>query len=1688
MAIPTKSLIHFDAYPWVSETGSTVTDGGTQHYNTTDQKFGAGCAEMGDTNARIWVPNSTISNSGDFTVEGWFKNYSYTGFQALFFFGNEVSGRKAIGWNSGSSGTLVIDNYGVGTVHTFGSMTRNVWNHIAIVRSGNYITCYVNGTQLGSAYNFGSGAFGNSGAYYFGGDSNGVSLFQGWIDEVRFSDTARYTSNFTAPTAPFTLEVDGNTATIAATLARPTAVVAANAVTFGTASVTMPMPTAAFAGVSVIPVTGTATVTMSRPTVVSNGQHAVPAFSLFHTDTDFTNSGTLGAYSVVTLNSNTPVVSTTKSKFGGASGYFAGGHLLYNRSSSTNMGDSGFGDWTIECWFNVESFATYPHLFSMDSGPSQRFNIYIDKANGQLVFYSQAGSGYFPLATATGAISLDTWYHVALVRSGAGYYTLYLNGVSQGTSNAYSLPAGQLDLHIGGSPVNGNPDYLIGYIDEFRITKRAVYSSNFTPQTAPFIAGEYPGDWTTDAVGTIAATLARPTVVASAAHGVSSTISATLALPGVVAAGNHVAPPTGIISATLAMPTAVVSSTVTPPITSTVAVTMPMPTAAFMGAFVVVNTKVLMHFDATPFYDECGGTVTGDDQYTASGKFGGSSFSTGFLGLETIVPAGSYNFTTGDMTAEVWYRPTSNSTTNGGTLISFGNEASGVIVLEHYTTNGLRLRSGVASGSPSTLATFAATMAVNTFHHIALVREGNNIRIYVNGTQAGSTYAFGSGSFGNSASISLMWRSNRSLPNECRVDEFRLSNIARYTSNFSVPTAPFVVEGQTWYGTINATMALPTVAVLANTPTVATIAATMPMPTVVATGKSGYYGDIATTLALPNVAVAATFTMGARIGTIDITMAMPTATFQGVVSNTLNLVHFDENYLGQPYLYKDEAGIGYFSQDAGSPNSMLSTADSVFGGSSYYVNHIGASTQSNVSLTTGSFTVEGRFKYDSYANGSQRPLFQFNDFNNGAQIFLDSSNRIVFQRYVSGSTTVNKVFGNAPAADTWHHFAFVRNGTSLVCYVNGTQLGTAVTVSGALGDYDFFRVASAYTGSSFIGAYYGYIDEVRVSNVARWTSNFTVPTQPYIIEGTEPRGQINTTLALPTVAFASTHIQYVGALAVTLDRPSVVASGDTINYVGVANVTIPAPNTVINGAYGPAVSIDAIMPFPVVQIAAHTLVDGNIDVTLPMPDAAFDTRHGVSVVVSAIMPAPIVEVDYRHGVSGSASVILDLPTVYFQTFASEQIRSFSGAIGETLVLSRTLSDDERFMVEGYLAWKWHVQHLLPANHVYRWRPPVKNYVPPRYADLDVVLPRPDAVVAAERMDAMIVHLARPTAAVEAATNPALVMAATLARPNVEWMMGTNDNLDLSVDMEMPRVAMMAGHGTSSTATATLARPSVAANFHFGYQLNVAPSLPRPSVYMQVGDPHWDKVSLLLQNRLSSGPLTDYSPRPKTITGRSMTSATDVPFSPPYNYANRFSYSTTTFFNGASDNSSFITIQKDNNYPNDYDMGTGDFTFELWLKKKGSKFDGKRLLSRQSTGAGQFYIEIDEDTGKVYNGAFDTYDFPDTEREPDSYTTAGVMDGNWHHLAYTRQGGVLRSFIDGVKQQEETWANTLDFVSGDYGFMIIGATPQQAFTPYPHPSTDSMTFTGWYNDIRLTKGVARYTANFTPPIQPFSNLT
>jgi hypothetical protein len=176
-------------------------------------------------------------------------------------------------------------------------------------------------------------------------------------------------------------------------------------------------------------------------------------------------------------------LSTAKAKFGDTSMLFDGSGRAYIEGS--NVVDFGAGDFTVEMFVNVTAFSSsYPTLLDARNsndveGPI--FTLFLNDDDKFAYFVDNSTR-----ITAGSAASANTWYHVAVCRSGTST-KLFIDGTQAGStysdSTVYTQPNDRCIL--GGYYDSADYDFN-GYIDEVRISKMARYTSNFTAPAEPF--------------------------------------------------------------------------------------------------------------------------------------------------------------------------------------------------------------------------------------------------------------------------------------------------------------------------------------------------------------------------------------------------------------------------------------------------------------------------------------------------------------------------------------------------------------------------------------------------------------------------------------------------------------------------------------------------------------------------------------------------------------------------------------------------------------------------------------------------------------------------------------------------------------------------------------------------------------------------------------------------------------------------------------------------------------------------------------------------------------------------------------------------------------------------------------------------------------------------------------------------
>ena len=193
-----------------------------------------------------------------------------------------------------------------------------------------------------------------------------------------------------------------------------------------------------------------------------------------------TTSDSSNRNATVTFNGNASI-STVRSKFGSSSCHFDGSGDYIDVGGSSLRAALDSGDFTLEFWLNIDALTgnSYQSLITNYGTGNGGWAIYFNNSSPyQVYWWHYNGSGWVYLNQSQGtrtAITLDTWHHIALTRSGNDF-RLFLNGTQEDSvTDSNNITASNGAVHSG---------LRLGAINDIRITPGiARYTSNFTPPT-----------------------------------------------------------------------------------------------------------------------------------------------------------------------------------------------------------------------------------------------------------------------------------------------------------------------------------------------------------------------------------------------------------------------------------------------------------------------------------------------------------------------------------------------------------------------------------------------------------------------------------------------------------------------------------------------------------------------------------------------------------------------------------------------------------------------------------------------------------------------------------------------------------------------------------------------------------------------------------------------------------------------------------------------------------------------------------------------------------------------------------------------------------------------------------------------------------------------------------------------------
>jgi hypothetical protein len=222
------------------------------------------------------------------------------------------------------------------------------------------------------------------------------------------------------------------------------------------------------------------------------------------------------------------------------------------------------------------------------------------------------------------------------------------------------------------------------------------------------------------------------------------------------------------------------------------------------------------------------------------------------------------------------------------------------------------------------------------------------------------------------------------------------------------------------------------------------------------------------------------------------------------------------------------------------------------------------------------------------------------------------------------------------------------------------------------------------------------------------------------------------------------------------------------------------------------------------------------------------------------------------------------------------------------------------------------------------------------------------------------------------------------------------------------------------------------------------STTMPQTLISKKDPSLDSATVLLLHLNSN--FTDSSPSAKTVStaGNVITDTSQKVFGV-----------SSAKFDGSGD---YLEIANST----DWDFSSGDFTLECWIRPNLTGNQQSIIIRNEANW--EWLLELSAGNRirwASFSGGATNWDF-------DGTTAIGT--GQWYHLVGQRKGNLQQLFVNGTKEGSDgTWTGTM--ADGNAPVTIGGRGA-------------SVSFNGWVDEVRISKGVARYAANFTTAATAF----
>lgn len=952
---------------------------------------------------------------------------------------------------------------------------------------------------------------------------------------------------------------------------------------------------------------------------------------------------------------------------------------------------------------------------------------------------------------------------------------------------------------------------------------------------------------------------------------------------------------------------------------------------------------------------------------TTQSKFGGSSMyfdGTGDYALTS--DSDDWNSGPGDFTVDFWVRPSQTSTQ----MCAFSHEeadyypANFFEVISNQFRWVMRKTSG-GNGDIFDMYSTGVTVTSNTWYHIALVKKGTSYKMYVDGTERGSTtsstvpedaathFILGARTGG----ASTYWYGY--------IDEFRVSKgIARWTSNFTPPTKAY--DGEKAYGVYTSSV-------------IDSGARDTDWTQIQWTENGVTTGDGETLKDATNLVAQWNFNDGTAAQNIT-TLTNNAGSCGASCNGTLN--GFDA---GATTGLDGSATEGWTANNGRWPNNSPEAL--MFDGSNDYVD-AGNSVQSLTNLSLESWI---KLKELGRAQTIVSRWGTTADTTAGYELIVDSNNKLRFDLSSTGGDVTNLFSKTVLKSGEWYHVVGSYDGSSMKVYINGTLDNSSVYSSGVnnpagiplgIGNF-YYQVANPWNYPSNLRLN-GVIDSTRIYSRALSANEIL---SNYNAGNVEIQTRSGATANpedgtwddwKPTHASAETAVDAMDS------------GNASDNYSdGYTKLLLHA-----NGTNNSSTFYDDSKP----PKTTSTFGDAKLSTTQSKFGGSSAYFDGAGDYIS--IPASS---DWNFSTGDF--------TVDFWIYPT-------GALNDKdfLDFGSDITKDARLMF-------WNNKLYFFDNDT-----PSCNLLDPSEIALNAwshyAVVRNGTNLTIYRDGNSVATSSTCKSAIGSSTQ-ALFVGARLDYGT--WFTGYLDELRISKG-----VARWTGNFTPPT--------------------------------VQYGDPNYlassngnigDKMKLLMHGDGGDGSTT--------FTDSSVYSKTAIANGDAHIEQDQSKFGgTSMYFDGTGD---YVAVPDSN----DWNFGNGDFTMDCWVKRDST---GLKRLFGQTGSAGtnaSTSIVVYFDAGN-HLAAYFAYG----NSAVAAISTGTITDSSWHHIAAIRNGNTLRTYIDGVNDG-----------SADVTGLSMNDS-SATFSIGRHGDFDDSYFNGYIDELRLSKGIARWTENFTPETSAYTN--